>query len=74
MGVMGNYSTAQIAERIAVDKKTLLRWLYAGKVAEPKIIKAPGSVIRVWSETDLRRVAQYRQENYCKGRGRRKSA
>lgn len=72
MGVMASYSTAQVAHKIGVDKKTLLRWLYSGKVTEPKIIRTPGSIVRVWSEADLSRLTEYRQKNYCKGRGRKK--
>ena len=71
---MENYSTAQIAKKLGVDKKTLLRWLYAGKIAEPKIVKTPGSVVRVWSEWDLKRVSRYKEQNYRKGRGRKKEA
>ena len=71
MGVMANYSTAQVARKAGVDKKTLLRWLYSGKLAEPKIVRTPGSVIRVWSEGDLKRATRYKDENYCKGRGRK---
>jgi len=70
---MASYSTAQVARKIAVDKKTLLRWLYAGKLAEPKIIKTPGATIRVWAEADLRRAVRYKEQNYCKGRGRKKA-
>lgn len=73
MGVMANYSTAQVAKKIGVDKKTLLRWLYAGKVAEPKIVKTPTSNIRVWTEGDLARVSRFKKQNYRKGRGRKKA-
>ena len=73
MGVMANYSTAQVARKIGVDKKTLLRWLYAGKVAEPKMVKTPASNIRVWTEGDLVRVSRFKEQNYRKGRGRKKA-
>jgi predicted site-specific integrase-resolvase len=70
---MASYSTAQVARQVGVDKKTLLRWLYCGKLAEPKTIKTPGATIRVWSEADLQRAARYKEQNYCKGRGRKKA-
>jgi hypothetical protein len=70
---MASYSTGQVARQIGVDKKTLLRWLYSGKLAEPKIITAPGATIRVWSEADLKRASQHKEQNYCKGRGRKKT-
>lgn len=72
MRIMSRYSTAQVAAKIGVDKKTLLRWLYARKLAEPKIIRTPGFTIRVWTEADLMRAARYKDQNYCKGRGRKK--
>jgi hypothetical protein len=71
---MVNYSTVQVARTIGVDKKTLLRWLYTRKLAEPKIIATPGAKIRVWSEQDLKRAASYKNQSYCKGRGRKKRA
>ena len=72
-GRMASYSTVQVARRIRVDKKTLLRWLYSGKLVEPKIIRTPASVIRVWFEGDLKRAARHKEQNYCKGRGRKKT-
>jgi hypothetical protein len=71
---MASYSTAHVAATIGVDKKTLLRWLYAGKLTEPKIIRTPASVIRVWSEGDLKRAARHKEQNYRKGRGRKRMA
>ena len=73
MGVMAMYSTAQVAQKIGVDKKTLLRWLYAGKVSEPRIVRTPGSTIRVWGEADVARVERFKDLNYRKGRGRKKA-
>jgi len=67
-----SYSSGQVARKIGVDKKTLLRWLYANKLAEPEIIKTAGMTIRVWREADLHRAARYKRQNYCKGRGRKK--
>jgi len=71
---MASYSTAQVARKIGVDKKTLLRWLYADKLAEPEIIKMPGATIRVWNQADVKRAIRYKEQNYCKGRGRKKVA
>ncbi len=70
---METYSTAQIARRIGVDKKTLLRWLYSKRLAEPEMISVGWSNIRVWSESDLTRANRFKQQNYCKGRGRKKA-
>lgn len=71
MHIVRQYSTHEVAKAVGVNKSTLLRWLYAGKVREPKMVKTPGAVIRVWSESDLKRALRYKEENYCKGRGRK---
>jgi hypothetical protein len=60
------YSTAQVAAAISVDKSTLLRWLYAGKIKEPKKQTFGGVSSRIWSEKDLERVKKYREERYRK--------
>lgn len=72
--IMACYSTGQVAEKLGITKRTLHRWLVAGKVAEPRIVKTPASTSRVWSERDLKRAARYKEQNYCKGRGRKKAA
>jgi len=71
MYVMTEYSTDQVARALGIDKSTLLRWLYSGKLAEPKVVKTPTSKIRVWSEKDLMRAQRYKDANYRKGRGRK---
>lgn len=59
------YSTAQVADAIGVSKKTLLRWLWSGKVTEPK--QTVGTMnSRVWSEADLNRAKLYREQSYRK--------
>ena len=70
--VMGNYSTLEVAERVGVDKQTLLRWLWAGKIHEPKCYVSGGIKLRYWTDHDLERVRKYKELNYRKGRGRKK--
>jgi hypothetical protein len=60
------YSTLDVARAIEVDKSTLLRWLYSGKLTEPTQKNVAGMVIRVWSEKDLERAKRYREEHYYK--------
>ena len=31
------YSTSEVARIVGIDKQTLLRWLWSGKVPEPKL-------------------------------------
>lgn len=68
---MRTYSTAQVAKEIGVHKITLIRWLLDGKVREPRRINQVGQELRVWTDRDVQRVRRYKQENYCKGRGRK---
>jgi predicted site-specific integrase-resolvase len=59
------YSTAQVATAIGVSKKTLLRWLWSGKVTEPK--QTVGTMAsRVWTAAELNRAKLYREQNYRK--------
>jgi hypothetical protein len=51
---------------------TLLKWLWAGKIPEPKHNVIGGQDVRVWRERDLRRAQQYKEANFRKGRGRKK--
>jgi hypothetical protein len=60
------YSTLEVARALNVAKTTLLRWLYAGKLAEPKQQTVAGVMIRVWSEKDLERAKKYREDRYYK--------
>jgi excisionase family DNA binding protein len=66
---MNGYSTGEVASQIGVSKNTLLRWLYAGKISEPRHSVNGGQDVRIWSERDLSRVRKYKDENYWKGRG-----
>ncbi len=69
---MAGYSTAEVARIVGVDKSTLLRWLYAHRVPEPKHVTYAGQVLRMWTEDDLKGVERYKEQNYRKGRGRKK--
>ena len=60
------YSTAEVARAIEVSKMTLLRWLWGGKLDEPKTHTFGGVESRVWSESDLNRAKRYREQNYRK--------
>jgi predicted site-specific integrase-resolvase len=61
-----SYSTAEVARAIEVDKSTLLRWLYAGKLPEPKHESFGGVESRIWSEADLARARAFREQHYRK--------
>ena len=67
---MANYSTIDVARMIGVHKLTLLRWLYAGRLSEPRHSKDGGQDVRIWSDRDLNRAKQFKDANYRKGKGR----
>jgi site-specific DNA-methyltransferase (cytosine-N4-specific) len=69
-----HYSTAQVARMVGVNKQTLLRWLWAGKIPEPKQHSNGGQKVRLWTERDVERARKYKEANYRKGRGRKKKA
>jgi predicted site-specific integrase-resolvase len=68
---MKNYSTAKVASDVGVSKLTLIRWLMAGKIKEPRRVKQGGVELRLWTASDLERARKYKIENYRKGRGRK---
>lgn len=72
MCVMKTYSTAEVARIVEVHKATLLRWLYAGSIPEPRRQSNGGVDFRIWTEHDVERVRRYKAANYRKGRGRKK--
>jgi excisionase family DNA binding protein len=71
---MKTYSTVQVARMIGVSKMTLLRWLWAGKIPEPRHRTNGGQDVRLWGPKDVERVRRYKELNYRKGRGRKKKA
>ena len=68
LGTMkASYTTAEVARAIGVDKKTLLRWLWNSKLAEPKQKVTVGTIEnRVWSAADLERAKKFKEEHYRK--------
>jgi predicted site-specific integrase-resolvase len=67
-------STSQAASQVGVSKRTLFRWLRDGKIAEPERIEYPGIVSRLWDQRDIQQLGKYKEQNYRKGRGRKKKA
>lgn len=53
---MEGYTTAQVAKAVGVSKNTLLKWLYAGVLQEPKRVRVAGMHWRVWTQTDVERA------------------
>jgi excisionase family DNA binding protein len=70
---MAALSTSEVAKLVGIHKRTLLAWLYAGKIREPKRCAAGGQDVRLWSDPEVERARRYKETNYRKGRGRKKT-
>jgi predicted DNA-binding transcriptional regulator AlpA len=60
------YSTAEVAQAIGVSKKTLLRWLWAKKLKDPRRVTIGSIDSRDWGSADLERARAYKEQNYRK--------
>ena len=65
-------TTQQVADQVGVDKTTLLRWLRAGRLKEPRRVTNGGLNARLWTERDVARACKFKAAHYRKGRGRKK--
>ena len=70
---MRKFSTKEVAEFVGINRVTLQRWLLSGKLSEPERVKMAGVDVRIWAESDVKRVRQFKENNYRKGRGRKKA-
>jgi len=50
------FSTRQAAKKLGLDAKTLSRYISAGKVPAPKILKVGSASLHGWTEEDIERV------------------
>jgi len=65
---MNRFSTKQVAEKVGVNRRTILRWLKAGNILEPRRISDGGVEARVWSERDVARLVRYKNAYYWRKR------
>ena len=66
-----NYSAKQAAELVGISYITLRRWLARGDF--PTSIAVPvggGKTIRRFTREDIGKLRKFKEETYCKGRGR----
>jgi len=71
---MKSLSTSEVAKVVGVHKRTLLGWLYTGKIREPKRRIGGGQDVRLWNDHDVQEVRRYKEANYRKGRGLKKKS
>ncbi len=65
------YSTQKVADAVGISKRTLLQWLYDGKLREPRRFRFNGPNYRIWTGRDVERVRRYKAAHFRKGRGRK---
>jgi transposase-like protein len=61
-----DYSTAEVAKAVGVNKQTLLRWLWAGKLPEPRRVTFGGVESRVWTAKELKQAREHKELRYRK--------
>lgn len=69
--VMKTYSTKETARLAGIHFITLQRWVANGKVGPSQRIRQDGFTLWRWTNSDVERVREYKQQNYRKGRGRK---
>ena len=66
-----NYSARQAAEFVGISYITLRRWLARGDFPTSIALSiSGGKTIRRFTLEDIGRLRKFKEENYCKGRGR----
>src|ERR1700730_2006521 len=64
-------TTAEAAEAVGIARHTLQGWISSGRVKAPKPVIQQGRAVRLWSDADIKRLAQIKTSTYRKGRGRK---
>ena len=70
---MKYFSTKEVAKKVGIGRGTLERWLSSDKLRAPRAAQVGQGRFRQWTDADVERVRKYKQRNYRKGRGRKKS-
>ncbi len=71
---MKTYSTVEVAKLAGINKRTLYRWLWSGKISKPRRVRVAGRNFHIWTQRDLNRVFRHKQLHYRKDRGRKKKS
>ncbi len=66
-------STEGVAREVGIGRRTLERWLTRGELKPPSTFRVGQGTFRHWTAADVQRVRKYKQQNYRKGRGRKKT-
>jgi excisionase family DNA binding protein len=69
--MLDSLNTADAAKKVGIGRNTLQRWIRDGHVKAPKAILQNGRAVRLWSNSDIKRLADVKENTYRKGRGRK---
>ena len=64
-------TTVQVAKRVGIPLRSLMRWIAEGKIKAPRLRRVWNISVRIWSEDDIRRLQKYRKAHFREGMGRR---
>jgi excisionase family DNA binding protein len=64
-------TTGGAAKAVGIARHTLQRWIREGKVKAPKPVLRDGRGVRLWTDADVKRLAETKVRTYRKGRGRK---
>lgn len=53
---MNNYSSRQAATMLGISDAVLSKYIVTGKICAPKSVISGGSVVYLWTDTDIERV------------------
>ncbi len=77
---MNRYSTNEVAKMLGVTGTSLVRYMKAGKIPMPEVIKAGRSTVHSWTEDDIEhlrkllpKIANGRKTRYKKQREKKKA-
>jgi hypothetical protein len=69
---MKSYTTTQVARAAKISRATLQAWIAAERISSPPVQLRGNVAVRLWTAADIKRLLKFRDENYCKGRGRKR--
>ena len=64
-------TTVQVAKRVGIPLRSLMRWIAEGKIKAPRLRHVWNISVRIWSEDDIRRLQKYRKAHFREGMGQR---
>jgi len=78
---MKGFTSRETSEKLGLDASTLARYIAAGKVPTPKIVRLGNLRVQVWSDADIEKVrkilpkiANGRKTRYQKERAKKKGS